>query len=105
MERSSRRMLVTTRNPAAWCRVRPRSARGQSARGRRAWSQVAKLAAAATLASFALPSGVGSAAPAGTAPSLATLVARANKLSNEIDILSQQYDGLKIQLTQARGEV
>jgi peptidoglycan DL-endopeptidase CwlO len=110
VERSSRRMLVTTRDPATRRRLRQRSARGQSAwgqsaRGGRAWGQVAVLAAAATLASVALPSGVGSAAPAGSPPSLATLVARANKLSNEIDSLSQQYDGLRIQLTQARGEV
>jgi cell wall-associated NlpC family hydrolase len=32
-------------------------------------------------------------------------VAKANKLSNEVDALGQQYDGLKIQLAQARSEV
>ena len=95
MERSSRRTLV---------RARARMARGRLRR-RSAWGQVAVLAAVATLASIALPSGIGSAARAGTPPSLSTLVARANKLSNEIDSLSQQYDGLKIQLAQARGEV
>jgi cell wall-associated NlpC family hydrolase len=38
-------------------------------------------------------------------PSLTQLVAQANQLSNEVDSLGQQYDGLKIQLAQARSEV
>jgi cell wall-associated NlpC family hydrolase len=38
-------------------------------------------------------------------PSLATLVAQAKQLSNEVDSLSQQYDGLQIQLAHARSEV
>jgi peptidoglycan DL-endopeptidase CwlO len=63
------------------------------------------LAGAVTLASFALPTGIGSAAPAATPPGLAALVAKANKLSNEIDSLGQQYDGLRVQLTQARNEI
>jgi cell wall-associated NlpC family hydrolase len=62
------------------------------------------MVAAVTLASFALPSGIGSAAPAGSPSSLATLVAKANKLSNEIDALGQDYDGLKIQLAEAHSE-
>jgi cell wall-associated NlpC family hydrolase len=87
----------------------PVTARSRTTRGRvrscPAWGQVAILAGAVTLASFALPSGIGSAAPASTSPSLATLVARADKLSNEIDSLGQQADGLKVQLAQARSEV
>jgi cell wall-associated NlpC family hydrolase len=63
------------------------------------------LAGAVTLASFALPAGIGSAAPAATSPSLASLVARANRLSNEIDAIGQQYDGLRVQLAEARNEV
>jgi peptidoglycan DL-endopeptidase CwlO len=95
VERSSRRMLVIARKRTARSGLVQRSS----------WGQVAILAGAVTLASFALPSGIGSAAPAGSQPSLATLVARANKLSNEIDSLSQQYDALRIQLSQARAEV
>ena len=38
-------------------------------------------------------------------PSLATLVAQARQLSNEVDSLGQQYDGLQIQLTHARAGV
>jgi cell wall-associated NlpC family hydrolase len=115
-------MLVTAQKRTARGRVWPRSARGRvrlrSARRRvrlrsdcgrvrlrSAWGQIAMLAGVVTLASFALPSGIGTAAPAATPPSLAALVAMANKLSNEIDSLSQEYDGLRIQLAQARDEV
>lgn len=74
-------------------------------RSRRAWGRAAIVAGAATLASFALPAGLGSAAPGGGAPtSLKALVAAANRLSNQIDVLGQQYDALRIQLTEARAE-
>ena len=97
MECSSRRMLmlVSARKRTARSGLRQRSRLGR----------VALLAGAITLASSALPSGIGSAAPAGSQPSLATLVARANKLSNEIDSLGQQFDALRIQLSQARAVV
>ena len=83
------------------------SSRGTRARtvSRRAWGRVAILASAATLISFTLPSGIGSAATAGAPKSLQQLVAEANALSNQIDVLGQQYDALKIQLTEAREEV
>ncbi len=72
---------------------------------RRAWGRAAILVGAATLASFALPAGLGSAAPgSGTPTSLQALVAAANRLSNQIDSLGQQYDALRIQLTEARAE-
>jgi peptidoglycan DL-endopeptidase CwlO len=79
--------------------------RGVRARtsARRAWARVSVLLAAATLVSFALPTGIGSAATAG-APSLQQLVDEANNLSNQIDVLGQQYDALGIQLTEARAE-
>jgi peptidoglycan DL-endopeptidase CwlO len=38
-------------------------------------------------------------------PSLKQLVAQATQLSNEVDSLGQQYDGLKIQLAHANSEV
>jgi peptidoglycan DL-endopeptidase CwlO len=82
-------------------------ARGQERRGgRQRWGRVAVLASAATMASMVLPAGIGNAASTtGTPDSLQATVAEANKLSNEIDALGQQYDALRIQLTQARQEV
>jgi peptidoglycan DL-endopeptidase CwlO len=68
------------------------------------WGRVAILAAAATAISFTLPSGIGSAATASSPKSLKQLVAEANTLSNQIDVLSQSYDALKIQLNEARQE-
>ena len=76
-----------------------------SRRPNRAWGRMAALIGAVTLASVVLSTGVGSAAPDSGSPTLSALLARANKLSNEIDVLSQQYDGLKIQLAEARGEI
>ena len=76
-----------------------------SRRSRRAWGRVAILVGAATLASVALPAGLGSAAPGGGTPtSLKALVAAANRLSNQIDEMGQEYDALRIQLAQARAE-
>jgi cell wall-associated NlpC family hydrolase len=60
---------------------------------------------AAALASLVLPGGVGGAAPAEPMPSLQSLIAQAKTLSNQINSLNQQYDGLRIQLAQARTEV
>jgi peptidoglycan DL-endopeptidase CwlO len=70
---------------------------------RRGWGRVAALASVVVLASFALPSGISSAAD-GSSQSLKTTLAKANAISNQIDSLSEQYDGLKIQLTEAREE-
>jgi peptidoglycan DL-endopeptidase CwlO len=57
-----------------------------------------------TVASLVLPTGVGSATAGDPAPTLQDLVARARQLSREITSLNEQYDGLRIQLTQARAE-
>ena len=62
------------------------------------------LAGLATLASFALPAVAATAAPATTPTSLKALLAKATKLSNQIVSLSEQYDGLKIQLNEAQAE-
>jgi peptidoglycan DL-endopeptidase CwlO len=86
--------------------------RGTGARpgSRRAWGRAAVLASAAAVASLVLPAGIGSAETAGPAQrtgtpgSLQATVAEANRLSNEIDDLGQQYDNLRIQLTEARSE-
>lgn len=71
---------------------------------RRAWRRTAVVAAAFAATSVILPSGLGIAAPLQTPPSLATLIAQAKQLSNQIDALSEQYDGLRIQLSQAKAE-
>ena len=68
--------------------------------GRRAATAVG----AAALVSLVLPSGVGSAAPAKPAPNLQTMVARARTLSNEINSLDEQYNGLRVELGQARAQ-
>ena len=68
----------------------------------RLWRQAATLAGAAALASFVLPSGLSSAAPRQPAPDLKTLIAKARVLSNQINQLDEQYNGLRIQLSQAR---
>jgi peptidoglycan DL-endopeptidase CwlO len=73
-------------------------------RTRRVWGRVAILASAATLVSMALPTGIGSAASAGTPTSLQQTVDEANALSNQIDVLGQQYDALRIELNEARAE-
>jgi len=62
------------------------------------------LAGAATLVSLALPGGAVSAAVTANPPGLNALLAKAAKLSDQIDSLSEQYDGLKIQRTQANTE-
>jgi cell wall-associated NlpC family hydrolase len=59
---------------------------------------------AATLMSLVLPAGIGGAAPSQPMPSLDSLVTRAKALSNEINSLNEQYNGLRIQLTQAHTE-
>ena len=53
----------------------------------------------------ALPSSTAGAAPAAPAPTLKQLLARAAKLSYQIDELGQQYDALRIQYNQAKTQV
>jgi cell wall-associated NlpC family hydrolase len=83
-----------------WARARNRRRIWQ----RRIWQRTALLAGAATLAGLVLPSGVGSAAISAPQPSLNSLVAQAKQLSNQINNLSEQYDGLRIQLSEAQAE-
>jgi cell wall-associated NlpC family hydrolase len=84
----------------------PRGARP----GQRTQSKLASgsLATALTLvATIGLAIGGSSAGAAvgGGSPSLAVLMARANKLSNEIDELGQKYDALKIQYAAAQAQL
>jgi peptidoglycan DL-endopeptidase CwlO len=66
--------------------------------------RTATVVGAAALVSLVLPTGLGSAAPANPGPDLQTLVARARTLSNEINSLDEQYNGLRVALSQARAE-
>ena len=70
----------------------------------RAWGRTATVVGVAALASLVLPSGIGGATPVEPMPSLHDLVAQAKALSSEISTLNQQFDGLQIQLAQARTE-
>lgn len=79
----------------AWARWRP---------ARAMWRRAATLAGTAALASMVLPTPASSAAPDRPQPSLDSLVAQAKVLSQQINSLSEQYDGLRIQLAQARAE-
>lgn len=72
---------------------------------RRLWIRAVTLAGAAALASVVLPSAAGFAAAGQPSPSLQSLLARARMLSNQINSLNEQANGLRIQLQQARAEV
>ena len=81
----------------------PRRARRNWRYGR-VWRRAATMAGAAAVVSLVLPMGASSAAPTRPAPSLQSLIAKARVLSNEINTLDEQYNGLRIQLSQARAE-
>ena len=59
----------------------------------------------AAVVGLALPASVSVAASASPNPSLKQLLAAAAKLSRQIDDLSQQYDALRIQFTEAKAQV
>jgi peptidoglycan DL-endopeptidase CwlO len=63
------------------------------------------LAAAAVTVAVLLQGGTSQAQTVSPRPSLKDLVAEATQLSNEVDSLGQQFDGLKIQLAHANSEV
>jgi cell wall-associated NlpC family hydrolase len=63
------------------------------------------LAAAAVTVAVLLQGSASQAQTVSPQPSLKDLVAEATQLSNEVDSLGQQFDGLKIQLAQANSEV
>lgn len=65
--------------------------------------RLATAIAIATTVGLALPGSAGAAA-GGPAPSLKVLLARASKISNEIDVLGQEYDSLVIQLAAAHAQ-
>lgn len=63
------------------------------------------LAAAAVTVAVLLQGSASQAQTVTSKPSLKELVAEATQLSNEVDSLGQQFDGLKIQLSHANSEV
>ena len=72
------------------------------------WTRSTVVAGTLALAGMLLPAGVASATPAAPASAPAGLkatLAEINKISYQISVLDEQYDALKIQLTQARREV
>lgn len=92
------------RSPAAWHSQR-RTGRGHVARRVLVAGRLATAAVVATTVGLALPGSAGAAAGTEPAPSLKVLLARAAKISNEIDILGQEYDALRIQLAAAHAQV
>jgi cell wall-associated NlpC family hydrolase len=69
------------------------------------WTRLTVVAGSLALVGLVLPAGTASAAPAGPASGgLKATLAEINKISNEISVLDEQYDALRIQFTQARKE-
>jgi cell wall-associated NlpC family hydrolase len=67
-------------------------------------SGAACLAAATAALALVVPGGSSVAQTAAPKPDLKTLVAEAKQLEFQIDALSEQYDGLRLQLTQAQAD-
>ena len=86
------------------------SSRGKRTRARfhRAWARTGLVTGTVLLAGFALPASLSVGAQATTAspapPSMKALLAKANKVARQVEVLSNQYDALKIQLQEARTE-
>jgi len=74
----------------------------QTRRPRSGWRAVAVLAGSLVACAAILPGATAQANPSAGNPTLQQTLAEANKLSEEIDNLSNQYDALRIQLNQAR---
>lgn len=102
MERSSAGQQSGSR-VAAWDGARRRL--GRRAGVRLPAGRLGAAASVAATAALALSGSVAVATPQAPAPSLKTLLARAAALSNQIDALSQRYDALRIQLSQAQAQV
>ena len=65
----------------------------------RSWRAATFVTGATTALALLMPAAVGDAAPA---PTLSSLVAQAKQLTYQINALSEQYDGLRVQLSSAR---
>jgi cell wall-associated NlpC family hydrolase len=71
----------------------------------RTLSRTAGLAAATAAAALLVPAVASVAQTSAPQPSLSTLVAEAKQLEFQINALSEQYDGLRIQLSRAQADV
>lgn len=80
-------------------------AQSGSRRPRGGWRACAVLTGVAAICAAILPGATAQASPSSSSPTLDQTLAKANKLSQQIDALSEQYDGLQIQLSQAKQEV
>jgi peptidoglycan DL-endopeptidase CwlO len=85
--------------------VAPHSSSSAVAVRRAAWRRTVVLAGTVAVCASILPMATADAKPASGNPSLKAVLAEAGKLSAQIDKLGQQYDALKIQLSQTRAEV
>jgi cell wall-associated NlpC family hydrolase len=65
----------------------------------RSWRAATFVTGATTALALLMPAAVGDAAPA---PTLSSLVAQAKQLTYQINALSEQYDGLRVQLSSAK---
>ena len=70
----------------------------------RSWRAAGATAGAATALALLLPGGISSADTRAPSPTLSSLVAQARQLTTAINSLSEQYDGLRVQLSSARTE-
>ena len=85
------------------------SPRGKRTRARfhRAWARTGLVAGTILLAGLALPASLSVAAqasPASPEPTMKELMAKANKIARQVEVLSNQYDALRIQLQEATTE-
>ena len=70
----------------------------------RSWRAAVAAVGAATTLALLLPGGISSANTRAPSPTLSSLVAQAKQLTIQINSLSEQYDGLRVQLASARTE-
>ena len=70
----------------------------------RSWRAAVAAVGAATALALLLPGGISSADTRAPSPTLSSLVAQARQLTTAINSLSEQYDGLRVQLSSARTE-
>jgi peptidoglycan DL-endopeptidase CwlO len=75
------------------------SPRGVGTAVSRSWRAATFVTGATTALALLVPAAVGDAAPA---PTLSSLVAQAKQLTYQINALSEQYDGLRVQLSSAK---
>ena len=70
----------------------------------RSWRAAVALTSAAAACALLLPGGISSAQTRAPSPTLSSLVAQARQLSYQINALSEQYDGLRVELASVRTE-